>query len=340
MISKRLASMQIVAAMGLAACGTPTFTFPARDQTCADPGMAACSTDQTSTEESRTVPVPMTFADTDLTFVVGRVSLPAPTAGSGGRQVAPGFNVDGLDSGPDGSSDPNANCEQFQPDFVSTTDPQHVGVDNALSGLIPTIENLIPTENCPGGVRAGCIDALLASQLEMGSFLLLMEVHGVNDYVNDSSVTVEFFVGALPAGATIETGPDGFAADQTFDTMMSLGTPVPGDIFMGRLRATTPMLPLNIDAGEFALTLTVSNAEVRFTIGANGTTATNGAIGGVITVESIVQAAVMIMPDIEGVVRSTVENVADVTPTAADPAVCESLSVGISFSGVSAIRNP
>ncbi len=340
MNSKRLACVLALAGFAMVGCdGTPSFTFPPRDSTCADPNMVPCATSENTTEEARTVPTPRTFPDgVTNTYVLAQISLPRPAEGTT-RQLAPGFNVDGLDSG-EGSEDLNANCEQFQPDYQSTTDPQHVGVDNALSGLIPTIEGLVGADGCPGGQTMGCIDALLAEQLEGGSFLLLMEVSDINDYSFDESITLQLFLGEVPAnGELMLDGSGRIAPGQTFDTqMVQLGPAVAGDIYEGRLAARADVLPLNIDLGDgMSLTLTITQAQVRFNI--SETELTRGAIGGVITVQSIIDAAVMIMPGIEGTVRSVVEGVADVTPSS-DPMVCEAVSVGIEFSAVAATRNP
>lgn len=340
MDSKKLACMLVAVGLVTVGCdSTPEFTFPARDPVCADPGMIPCETTVEPTEDELTFPTPETFEDpVTNTYVVAAISLPKPMEG-GARLAAPGFNVDGMDSG-EGSDDLMANCEQFQPDYVSTTDPQHVGVDNALSGLIPTIEGLVGADNCPGGVTDGCVDALLQEQLEGGSLLLLMEVGGINDYNYDSEITLQLFLGALPAGAELMVDGSGqIAAGQTFDTdTVDLGPAVAGDIFNGRLRATADSLPLTIETTDFTIPLVITNAEVRFDISESALS--NGAIGGVITVQSIIDAASMIMPGIEGTVRSVVEGVADVTPSAEDPMVCESVSVGIEFNAVTAIRNP
>lgn len=335
MDSMRVACLLAFAGLMAVGCGgDPEFTFPARDQTCATPGMVPCQTTEATPEDQRTFPVPETFVDpVTRTYLVSMISIPAP---AGGR--APGFNVDGIDSG-EGSSELDATCEELQTDYASTTDANHVGVDNALATLVPTIGSLV-ADSCPGGQTEGCIDNLLAEQLQEGALLLLMEVSGINDFSYDQDVQLSLYLGAVPAGAEIMVGADGsLAAGQTLDTEMALGTPVTGDILNGRLRANAATLPLNIDAGDFALTLTIANPEIRFDISETAGLA-NGAIGGVITVQSIIDLAAEIMPGIEETVRSVIESVADVGPMAGMTDVCESLSVGIAFSAVDTTRNP
>jgi len=317
-------------------------TFPPRDENCAapDPSMV-CTTDTPARSEAdRTVEVPMTFEDRTIAFVLSTASLPEATSdpdGDGpGRGQAVGFNVDGIDSG-NGSSAADANCEEFNTDYQALTDPQHFGVDNALQGLVGTIEGLLDAMDCPGGTTDGCLDATLQQQIAEGSLILLIEVAGINDFDYDTSVSVQMHLGAVPGGGMPMVGSGGgLEGGQAFDSMMMLGPAVDGDIFNGRLRVQTDTLPLSIMAGGFDLDLMITQAQVRFDISETGLT--NGAIGGVVTVDALVMAASAIMPGIEDTVRSVVESVADVDPSS-DPAICGALSLGLAFTGVDATIN-
>ncbi|MCB9595940.1 MAG: hypothetical protein H6719_24685 [Sandaracinaceae bacterium] len=343
MDSKKLACVLAISGM-MVGCGgeTPsenTFTFPARDENCAAGAAPPCMTDTpANTDAARTIELPEGFADRTLTYVIGTVALPEATPDPDGdgpqRSQAAGFNVDGLDSG-NGSTDIEANCEEFNQDFISVTDSSHVGVDNALQGLVGTIEGLLDAADCPGMMTAGCLDATLQRQILEGSLILMVEVSGVNDFMYDSNVMVQMHLGEVPGGGMPTEGSGGgLAGGQTFTSTMTLGAPVQGDIFAGRLRVATPSLPLSIMAGDFNLTLMITQAQVRFNI--TETAMTNGSIGGVVTVDAIVEAASAIMPGIEDTVRTVVESVADVTPSSADPAVCDAVSLGLTFSGVDA----
>lgn len=341
--------LALVLACGLAlvGCGDGTgdgmvdgYEFPARDEVCADGEEPPCATDTPAqSAEARTVELDESMEAETHTFIVNVIALPEavdPDGPGGAPAEAAGFNLDNLNSG-EGISTSDATCEEFVPDYVSVTDSNHVGVDNALQGLVGTIEGLLSAEDCPGGTTDGCLDAQLQEQIADGSLLLLMEVSGVNSFTNDSEVSVRLFLGATQdGGPPMVDGGGTLTAGQTFVEEMGLGAAVDGDIFQGRLRATTPLLPIAINTGDFSLTLEISNAEVRFDISESGLS--NGAIGGFITTESIIMAASMIMPGIEDTVRGIVESIADVQPSSADPAVCDSVSVGLTFGATTAIQ--
>lgn len=336
MISSKLACGLGVIGL-LAGCSSvPTYTFPPRDGDCVDLTGAPCA--GATTPDQRTHEVPETFPDTTFTYIVSTIGLPEatpdPDMDGPMRAAAAGFNVDGLDSYPP-SDEADANCEEFIEDYVGLTDPGHVGVDNALQGLVGTIEGFLTASDCPGMMTAGCLDATLQRQINEGSLLLIMEVSGVNDFDYDSSVQLQLRLAATLDGMPpMMSGGGGLAPGQTFTSTMVLGDPVAGDIFAGRLRASTPLLPLVIDTGGFMLTLMITQAQVRFNI--TETTLGRGAIGGVVTVDAIVAAATEIAPGMEDLVRQVVETIADVDPSAADPAVCTAMSLGLTFSGVNA----
>lgn len=347
MDSKKLALVLASIGLALVGCdgggtgdGGSTATFPARDNVCEDGASPPCETNTpAASEEQRTVAVDESMEAETRLYVVELISLPEASDPDGPgpqREQAAGFNLDGLDSG-EGSSEPDANCEQFNTDYVAVTDSAHVGVDNALQGLVGTIEGLLSAEDCPGGTTDGCLDAQLQEQIADGSLLLMMEVSGINNYTNDTSVMLRLFLGATPDGSPPVIESDGtLEAGQTFVEETALGPEVQGDIFQGRLRATTDLLTIEINTGDFALPLMISNAEVRFDI--TESALTGGAIGGYLTTQSIIDAASMIMPGIEETVRSVVESVADIDPSAENPEVCDSVSVGLTFDATTAVE--
>lgn len=333
--------------------------FPERDYVCVGdppPPHEPCeTTEEAHTADERTAPAP-DGEETTYTFVVSTLSLPEAMDGE-----AAGFNLDGLDSS-EGSSAGDANCEEFNPDFISLSDPDHVGVDNALQGLLGTIEGFLDPADCPMMNTRGCLDALLQEQINDGGVILLMEVSGVNDLQFDSSVSLQFVLGELPGGSgtacmddmectvsgercvsgACATAPmldagDMIAPGQTFATAMELAV-VDGDIFEGRLRATAPSLLLMISTSDFDIPLMITNPEVRFDI--SDGELTNGAIGGYVLNDDIVEAAATIGGIDEGTVRPVIESVADILPMSANPMICDALSLGVTFGAVGAVRTP
>ncbi|MFK7991985.1 MAG: hypothetical protein AB8I08_38565 [Sandaracinaceae bacterium] len=271
------------------------------------------------------------MADTTQTWVVSVVGLPEASGGQ-----AAGFNLDNLDSG-EGS---DGTCEEFAADFTGINDPAHVGVDNALQGLVGTIETAaLDADDC-GGSTDGCLDRTLQQQIAEGSLLLIMEVSGINDYVFDDSVMVQLALGEVPGGGMPMVGGDGqLAAGQTFNSMQTLGTPVSGDIFRGRLRAQTNGLTININAGGFMLPLVISDAQIRFDVATDGSSLSNGLIGGSILGSDIVAAVTEIDPDLVETAEGLISTLADISPSAADSQVCEAVSVGLTFAAVNATVN-
>ncbi len=265
-------------------------------------------------------------------YVVSSLSLPVATPDPDGpagpmRRRAAGFDIDGLDSG-DGSMEPGATCEELHQDFAALTDNDHFGVDNAFQGLVGTIEGLLEAADCPGMTTEGCLDAFLQQQISEGSLLLLIEVSGVDDFLFEPSVMVQLHVGATADGMPPATESDGTVSPgQAFVSTMVLGPAVDAEIFFGRLAVRAGVLPLFVDLGDFELDLVIARAQVRFDI--SGTSLTRGAIGGVVTVDSMVPP---------GGDRSVLESIADVNP-GIDPTICEEISLGLLFRGTSATLN-
>lgn len=328
---KKLALSVGALGVALVGCGSEaSTTFEARNFQCASGESPPCETTEPATsDDARTVVEEEEMEDTTYTFVVDTIDLPEASGG-----MAAGFNLDGLDSG-EGSTAADATCQEFNQDFINSQEPDHVGVDNALQGLVGTIEGLLDAGDCPGGTTEGCLGATLQQQILDGSLILMMQVSGVNSFDYDSEVQLQLFLGEVPGGGMpMEGGSGGLAPDQEFMSTMNLGAPVDGDIFAGRLRASTSLLTITVDTGDFSLPLMISNAEVRFDISESGLGA--GQIGGFLRTEDIIEAAAMIMPGIEDTVRSVVESVADVEPSAGDPAICDSVSVGLTFGATTA----
>jgi len=310
-----------------------TVTFPPRDFRCTAGAMRPCVTDQNlRTESERTIDVTRDMPPRTYTYAVAAWTVPEASVG----RTAAGFNIDSLDSG-DGSTAVDADCEEFSQDFRSLRDPGHEGIDNAMQGLVGTIEGLLDASTCPSGSAAGCLDDLIAEAIADGTFLVLIEVSGVDSFDYDESVTVALYEGSVAGGGAPMVDPSGrLAPGQTFDTASTLLAPTPADIFDGRLRVrfggrlVLPMTP------SLLLPLQLDSPEVRAT--ASPTTLELGVLGATTAVDVLVTQVAAVMPGIEDTVRSVLESVADIDPSAADPYICQRLSSGYFFDAVSASR--
>ncbi len=268
--------------------------------------MASCAGDCTAMAESQA-------------YIVNTVQIPQSVG-----TEAVGFNLDGRNTTMANMMAPD--CRDRIQDFTSSIDTGEVGVDNALSQLIPVLAGLV-----------GDLDMTLAQTLRDGSLLLLVQVSGIDSYTNDEEVQVRLHLGMVPAGGMLMLmGPMGseiIASGQTFTTM-PLGMQVTGRIQGGRLRASAELLMLNISASGMDIMLPIRNAQVRGDITAD--TMTNGVIGGSLNVEEVADIAEAIMKGIRDTALEILRPYADLEPSAADQTMCESLSVGIQFNAVDA----
>jgi hypothetical protein len=106
-----------------------------------------------------------------------------------------GFDLDGFDSA---AGDANG-CGK-----LDLTDPEgNPGIDNAFAGLLPTLE----------ATEAAAVEGLLQDSISSGELLMMVELTGVDDPMNDDCVTARFG----PAVGTPLVGTDGTILDgQTF----------------------------------------------------------------------------------------------------------------------------
>ncbi|MBX3270183.1 MAG: hypothetical protein KF729_07970 [Sandaracinaceae bacterium] len=308
-------------------------TFPPRDFRCAAGATPPCATSVPLLDDAaRTVELTRDMTPATYTFVISAWAAPAPSFAG----AAAGFDLDGLDSG--GGAAAGATCEELAADYTSLRDPGHVGVDNALLGLVGLIESLMDPASCPGGVTAGCLDATYAASIARGELLLLVEVSGVDSLTYDEAVDVALYLGAVPGGGAPALGGDGrLAPGQRFDTVATLAAAAPGDVFDGRLRVRFPGTVSLPSVGMLLVPLVLDGLELR----ANLTTAglALGVAGATTEVEAIVTQAEALMPGIGATVRSVLHTVSDVAPMAADPQVCDRLSSGYFWDAVPASRS-
>lgn len=230
------------------------------------------------------------------------------------------------------------------------------GVDNVFSTtLAPTISTLIGSTDDP------TLGTLLTTTINDGSALILLEVSGVNDLTNDSSITVTGYVGAVPGGGAPTLSGGTLAAGQTFDiSPASYEGTTPrirftGKIVNGRIDVDPATFFLTIPVGGANLELAVRETRMRATISASGLSL--GILGGSLRTEDILSAfndlkaenecrrmdpqpatcpgePIEFIDSIDESTLSILSSFADLEPDGGG--VCTALSVGVAFSGVSA----
>lgn len=252
-----------------------------------------------------------------LSFVVNKVQVPKAAQVSGNKQVV-GFNLDDIDSGA-GSS--GGTCEQAKPDYFSGPPDNIAGVDNQLQTKLGVIELLLPDGKT--------MDQTLAEQITTGAFLLILDIFSVDDIQNDSNVRIDFYVGALAAGQQIQLDNNGLlAAGQTFVRGQKMVS-VAGSIENGRLITIVPELTIDVNTANFQLPLIIRRAQLRTTVSSTGLS--SGAIGGAVRVDDIINTVKKYAPLLEGTVKTWLNGLADIEPSASDTSVCESVSLGLAF---------
>jgi len=232
--------------------------------------------------------------------------------------VAEGFNLDGVVS--DGSE--AETC--MKADLMSPSGEP--GIDNSLASLWADLQMLSPD--------LVAVDSLIQGAIDDGQLLLLMEIEGVDDAMNDDCVNITIRRGTgMPM-----LGTDGLiTSGQTFDvdtsaptSMVAAATIVDGVVEGGPFEL---QLPVRVFDLEFVMT--VSDARLRFTLGADGSM--NGFFGGAVTWQQIVDA-IEDRDDIPNSTKSLVRNQlmanADLNPDGSGN--CQQITAGMTFQGVSA----
>lgn len=246
---------------------------------------------------------------------------------AGDASIVPGFDIDGIDSvGTDEQS-----CRKD--DYTSPPPESEMGVDNQLGPILAELE---------GSYR---IRENLEASVRSGELLVLLQVRGVDDFIDDDRVEVDALIGLLPDGVTMPTldAMDRIAAGQTFDVdsssvaadMMTALVTLRGRIEGGRLRAgpgdLTMSLPLEGDRVGFE----AENAEIVFDITEDALG--RGVMGGQLGVAETVAA----MMGVEGfdadAARLVLEANADLDFDTAENE-CRAISIALVFDGASAMR--
>ena len=261
------------------------------------------------------------------TYVLGVLNI-GQADPAGDANIVPGFNLDGR------VSDDMDQYGCYHPDFTSPPPDNEQGVDNQLGPILSSVGSSLD------------IEGTIQDNIAMGKLLILVTVSGIDDYTNDPCVNVSLELGTMQDTGSETPMLDAMGhitAGQTINVDdRSVGlVESKGEIVNGRLNAGPVDVELNLPIMGMELSLNIRQALLRFNIAADGID--NGLLGGSLDVDETVTAIVMVAPDSipESLARSILEGQADLQPTYDAEVMalaCQSVSIGLVYEGVPAIR--
>ncbi|MDP2314661.1 MAG: hypothetical protein Q8P41_17285 [Pseudomonadota bacterium] len=197
------------------------------------------------------------------------------------------------------------------------------GIDSAFSGMVPALE----------ATEAGAVEGLVQDSLLNGELLLLVEVSGVDDPLDDDCVDVRILRGS----GTPMIGTDGGMLDgQTFalapDAEPAVIECVP--LVAGSVRAGPFALTLDFQVLDVALAFHMTDASLRLDLSEDGRTGWGYFGGSVPTADILVIVDEGDLADIADLVRGLVNAAADLEPN--DEDTCDALSVVFEYGATEA----
>lgn len=183
----------------------------------------------------------------------------------GRHDYAEGLNLDGRVS----NATDLEGCRRF--DQISPDGEE--GIDNQCAVLFETIEDMFP----------GAVEGIIQGTINEGRLLLMIELDGVDDPMNDERVEVRVFLGE---GRPDLSARDRIASHQTFD----IDTEAPISVTRGRiedgvLHASGFDVEFPVAVFNVFFDLKLNDAQIRAT--RNDAGGWDGMIGGGITIEQI-----------------------------------------------------
>ncbi|MCB9663975.1 MAG: hypothetical protein H6732_07665 [Alphaproteobacteria bacterium] len=224
--------------------------------------------------------------------------------------VAPGFDLDGLDS-PAGDPASCGHGDLIDPDGVP-------GIDNQLAAIWTLAAPLIGEQ----------VEELLQGAINEGRMLMVVELVGVDDLRNDDDLSLRLFRGA----ADPELGTLGLIApDQTYAVDPSTPEVVLDGLSLrdGFLEAGPVAFDLPIDILEARFDMPVSDGRIRLRLDEQG--AMHGLIGGIVDVRTMLDELLATDAAAETeLVAPIFENNADMRQV---DGTCTGFSVAFGFDG-------
>ena len=193
------------------------------------------------------------------------------------------------------------------------------GIDNELSGIIPTVDELFK----------GAADGLIQSSIRDGQLVLLGELRGVDDLVDDPSVEL-VIVGGKKAHPSLGTdgvieGFQTFSADPSVTSDASKTGRIEGGVF----HAGPMDLAVPIAIFEISFTLHLKNVRFRAKVDEDG--GLDGLFGGGIVIQELLDGVGKDGANSQYIpmMRLAMEASADLAPDA--DGVCRQLSAALAF---------
>ena len=239
--------------------------------------------------------------------------------------IVPGFDLD--DRVSERSDATTCNKE----DFTSPPPDSEEGVDNVLGPALAE------------GESEFMIRAALDNNVATGRILLMLEVRGVDDLVDDDRVVVDVLFGQLPAGvlAPVLEGDGSYVPGQTFDIdsrslladRMTARVSLPGVIVGGRVMAGPGGLNLTVPFDDDTIELQLDRVEARFDITED--TISNGVMGGSLDVDDTAAELGGVGGFDEDLVRFVLRGAADLDRVGS---FCTAASIALVFEGVDTVK--
>jgi len=219
------------------------------------------------------------------------------------------------------------------PEFDAEAPDTQGGVDNAFGAAL-------------GGISNGALER----SVNEGSQLVLMQLDGVDDLVDDDCVRLSLYTGRLPTGVPMPSvGGDGrLSPGQMFDLSAAsfedrtagtrpLATDGSASIVAGRVRAAPSSFRFGMPFLSVEVMTTVDTPRVEFDVLTSALA--GGVVGGIVDIATVI-AAVDAEPALvtyREILTETLSALPD-TDTAPVMTGCEAASVALRFSGVDAVR--
>lgn len=268
------------------------------------------------------------------TYVISEVDVP-PNEGN----VAIGFDLDDKNSdGLDTTTD-DRDCTPEAADYVDVDG--NTGIDNQVAELVRGLASQIDDPQTAEVETAG---TQLAQAIRDGLFIVLVELSGVDDLENDDNVELQIFLGAPPAGQSLQFTEGRLTPGQTIDvnrTIMRGPGPVallPGAIVDGVLTAGPGATRVAL-ATETPVIFQLFEARFRATVAE--TSLTNGVLGGRLVASELSSAlrnsGLATFERVVDLIDMVLAQRVDLGPV--DGAgMCTGLSAATSFTAVPAVR--